>query len=274
MGFMDIVVYQEDKKTAYIIYEVKRPSFEDGLNQLKDYMGNKWCELGCWSNGSETVVLYRPYPEGFQTLERIPKIHEKIEDLFKIKKTLSDLKKDYNFKNIILVLQELVLANAGISVFRVVFRLLYTKLYDEKQARLRKDNEVNFLASHDPQVTFDRINKLFKDSMEEWPGIFAPNETIGLTPDHLQICISQMENLRFLDSNLRIMDEAFEFLMPEVSKTGMGQYFTPRYVIDMCVKMLNPKNGEYIVDPACGSGGFLIQTMNWVWQHDLTRARV
>jgi type I restriction enzyme M protein len=64
------------------------------------------------------------------------------------------------------------------------------------------------------------------------------------------------------------MDEAFEYLIPEVSKTGMGQYFTPRYVIDMCVKVLNPRNGEYIVDPACGSGGFLIQSMNWVWRND------
>lgn len=157
----------------------------------------------------------------------------------------------------------------GSACMQVIFRLIYAKLYDEKKARLRKDREVFFVTSHDPELTFDRINKLFGDSMKEWPGIFSPNETIGLTPNHLQICVSQIENLKFLDSKIRIMDEAFEYLMPEVSKTGMGQYFTPRYVIDMCVKMLNPKNGEYVIDPACGSGGFLIQTMNWVWKRDL-----
>ena len=155
------------------------------------------------------------------------------------------------------------------SVFRVIFRLLYAKLYDEKEAKLRKNKEVHFVVSHDPNVTFDRITKLFKDSIKEWPGIFTSDETIGLTQDHLQICVSQMENLKLLDTDIRVMDEAFEYLIPEVSKTGMGQYFTPRYVIDMCVKILNPRNGEYIIDPACGSGGFLIQSMNWVWRNDL-----
>ncbi len=269
MGFMDIVVYKPDKKTVYMIFETKRPKIKEGLTQLKDYMGNKWCELGIWSNGSETVVLHRPYPEGFETLERIPMVDEKPEDIYKVRKTLNDLKKDYNLKNIIHVLQELVLANAGVSVFRVIFKLLYAKLYDEKEAKIRKNKEVEFVVSHDPKVTFDKIIKLFKNSIKEWPGIFSLDETIELTPDHLQICVSQMENLKLLDADIRVMDEAFEYLIPEVSKTGMGQYFTPRYVIDMCVRMLNPGNGEYIIDPACGSGGFLIQSMNWVWRNDL-----
>jgi len=73
MGFMDIVVYKTDNKTVYMIFETKQPNIKEGLTQLKDYMGNKWCELGIWSNGSETVVLHRPYPEGFETLERIPR---------------------------------------------------------------------------------------------------------------------------------------------------------------------------------------------------------
>ena len=52
---------------------------------------------------------------------------------------------------------------------------------------------------------------------------------------------------------MRVMDDAFEYLMPSVAKKKNGQFFTPRYVIDMCVKMLNPKKREFVVDPACGS---------------------
>ena len=68
------------------------------------------------------------------------------------------------------------------------------------------------------------------------------------------------------------MDETFEYLMPDVAKAKQGQYFTPRYVIDMCVKMLNPKKNEYIIDPACGSAGFLVHAMQWVWDHNLKNA--
>jgi type I restriction enzyme M protein len=73
-----------------------------------------------------------------------------------------------------------------------------------------------------------------------------------------------VERIALLGANMRVMDDAFEYLMPSVAKKKNGQFFTPRYVIDMCVKMLNPKKREHVVDPACGSGGFLLHTMEWV----------
>ena len=54
-------------------------------------------------------------------------------------------------------------------------------------------------------------------------------------------------------------------MITEVSKGKKGQYFTPRHVVKMCVKMLDPKANEYIIDPACGSGGFILHTMYHVW---------
>jgi len=63
---------------------------------------------------------------------------------------------------------------------------------------------------------------------------------------------------------MRVMDDAFEYLITKVAKGEKGQFFTPRYVIDMCVKMLNPKKREYVIDPACGSSGFLLHSLNWV----------
>jgi len=52
------------------------------------------------------------------------------------------------------------------------------------------------------------------------------------------------------------MDDAFEYLLPTEAKKKKGQFFTPRYIIDMCIKMLNPKRNDYVIDPACGSAGF------------------
>ena len=68
-----------------------------------------------------------------------------------------------------------------------------------------------------------------------------------------------------MGSNLRIMDDAFEYLLPTEAKKKKGQFFTPRHVVEMCVRMLNPKRNEYVMDPACGSGGFLLHAMDWCY---------
>ncbi|WP_242063315.1 N-6 DNA methylase [Nostoc sp. FACHB-892] len=59
-----------------------------------------------------------------------------------------------------------------------------------------------------------------------------------------------------INSNLDVINEAFEYLINQSSKGDKGQYFTPRYAIDMCVKMLNPQEDEYMIDTAAGSSGF------------------
>ena len=71
-----------------------------------------------------------------------------------------------------------------------------------------------------------------------------------------------------MGSNLRIMDDAFEYLLPTEAKKKKGQFFTPRHVVEMCVRMLNPTRKEYVMDPSCGSGGFLLHAMDWCYPVD------
>ncbi|WP_299486042.1 N-6 DNA methylase [Acaryochloris sp. IP29b_bin.137] len=71
-----------------------------------------------------------------------------------------------------------------------------------------------------------------------------------------------------MGSNLRIMDDAFEYLLPTEAKKKKGQFFTPRHVVEMCVRMLNPTRKEYVMDPSCGSGGFLLHAMDWCYPAD------
>jgi len=269
----DIMIYQDDKETPYIVFELKKPKVEDGIDQLKSYLNSKGSPIGVWSNGNERVILYRPYPKKFENnLRAIPRVDQTIEDVLEERLTLEKLTSDYDLSERIKILEELVLANAGVDVFQEVFKLIYAKLYDEKEAKSRPDQEVYFRKTKDPKFTFDIVNRLFKESVFEWPGIFGPHDEILLSPEHLSICVSQLEDVRLLDSNLEIIDAAFEYLLPEVAKGKKGQYFTPRHVIDMAVKMLNPRDKEYIIDPAAGSGGFLIHAMQWVWSHDLKDA--
>lgn len=264
----DIIVYTDaTKETPKIIVECKKPKRKDGIEQLKSYMNAKGAPVAVWSNGSDSIILYRPYPAQFDdTLFDIPKRGQEPKDVLEAKKTLLQLKRDFNFKKIIQDLEELVLANSGKNEFNEIFKLIFAKIWDEKEAQEnRKGKIVEFSKSIDPEITYDRINMLFHKASEEWPGIFKEGEDIELTKRQLQVCIGPIEAVRLMGSNLRIMDDAFEYLLPTEAKKKKGQFFTPRHVVEMCVRMLNPKPTEYIMDPACGSGGFLLHAMDWCY---------
>jgi type I restriction enzyme M protein len=266
---IDIVVWNKTKNTPYIVIETKKPKEEEGLNQLKTYLAAEGAVIGVWSNGNTKVVLYRPWPKDYETLREIPKADQTVEDVIKEKVTLDKLRVDYDLKKIIETLEELVLAGSGADSFNEIFKLIYAKLYDEKEAVNRLDQEVLFRKSTDHNITYDTINQLFNDAKQEWPGIFEPHEKINLTPYHLSVCIGELEPIKLYGASLQIMDKAFEYLLTSIAKGSRGQYFTPRNVVDMAVKMLNPKRNETVIDPACGSGGFLIHTMWHVWQNEL-----
>jgi len=267
----DIIVYSDNtKETPKIIVECKKPKRKDGIEQLKSYMNAKGAPVAVWSNGSDSIIIYRPYPAQFDdTLFDIPKRDQAPKDVLETKKTLLQLKKDFNFKKIIQDMEELVLADSGKDEFNEIFKLIFAKIWDEKEAlENRKDKTVEFGKALDPDITFDRINGLFKKACEEWPGIFKENEDIELAKRHLQVCVGPIEGVRLMGSNLRIMDDAFEYLLPTEAKKKKGQFFTPRHVVEMCVRMLNPTQKEYVMDPSCGSGGFLLHAMDWCYPAD------
>ena len=259
----DIVVYKKDKITPYIVIEVKSPNEKKGIEQLKSYLNSEGCEIGVWSNGMKSTILYRIYPREFNdTLPDLPAADQTIDDLLEAKKTLNEYTTDKaDLKQIVESMEELVLANAGVDVFTEVFKLVYAKLYDEGEARLRDDQEIFFRKYRDPAKTYEVINDLFKKAIKKWPGTFHEQDNINLSEEHLSIVVGELEKARLFGSDLKIVDEAFEHLIPEVAKGKKGQYFTPRHVIAMAIKMLDPKPGEYIIDPAAGSGGFLIGAM-------------
>lgn len=274
----DIVLYKEDKITPFIIFELKQPNAKKAEEQLKSYLSAEGAEGGVWSNGIQKFILYRPYPKEYvTTLSDIPNVNQTWDDLFEEKRTYDKLKDKFDLTFIITRLEEMVLAQAGVNVFEEVFKLIYAKLYDEDQAKnVRPKGEVFFRQYKDTKKTYAVINEqLFKGAIKEWPNIFNPLSKIDLTPEQLQICVPFLEEVKFFGSGreeLEIIDRAFEHLIAEVSKGQKGQYFTPRNVIKMCVKILNPKEDEYIIDPACGSGGFLLHTMYLVWDNHLKNA--
>ena len=264
----DIAVYRDaTKETVKILFEIKQPKRKDGIAQLKSYLGANGNPIGVWSNGIDRLILYKPQNKDFDTLSEIPKVGEEEKDVLEVKRTLLQLKTSFNFKKIIQDLEELVLADSGVDEFNEIFKIIFAKIWDEKEAnenrRTRPNKEVLFKKFEDPELTYDTVNGLFNKACKEWQGVFEENEVIKLRKDHLQVCIGPVEPVRLMGSNLRIMDDAFEYLLPTEAKKKKGQFFTPRHVIEMCVRMLNPQDDEYVMDPSCGSAGFLLHAMEW-----------
>lgn len=277
----DIVIWNKDDPTAaYIIVECKKPKRSDGLEQLKSYCNAEGSPIGVWTNGGETIHLHRRDPNYYQNLPDIPRASQTLSEMLDERWTLDDLaehnvlvKEQTTLKKIILDMENLVLANAGVDAFEEVFKLIYAKLYDEAQAAQggKQKRYLQFrVGGATPSEFKQKINNLFDKAKAKWPGVFLDGERIDLTPEHLVTCGSYLENVKLFNSNLQVIDEAFEYLSVEVGKGKKGQYFTPRHVIDMAVKMLNPDIDEYIIDTAAGSCGFTVHSIFHVWGNEFT----
>jgi type I restriction enzyme M protein len=271
-GLADIVVLHDDLTHPYIIFEIKRPQRKAGLEQLKSYCNAEGAPIGVWSNGNEIIRLYREEPNIFVEIPRIPKYGETLKDILTERWTIKwleendELKKgNTTLKKILLDLEELVLGNAGVDPFEEIFKLIYAKLYDEWSGINNPSYQLQFfVGDRSPEEVKKAISDLLEGAKREWPGVFEPTDKIELRDEHLKVCVSFLEKVKLFNSNLQIIDEAFEYLIPQVSKKKEGQFFTPRPVVDMVVKMLNPKANEFVIDPACGSGGFLLHSVMWV----------
>jgi type I restriction enzyme M protein len=273
-GLADIVVLQEDLKHPYLIFEIIRPQRRQGLEQLKSYCNAEGAPIGVWSNGNEIIRLHREEPNIFVEIPRIPRNGETLKNVLTERWTLKWLEEHdelkqgkTTLKKILLDLEELVLGNAGVDPFEEIFKLIYAKLYDEWNGINNPRYQLQFfVGDRSPAQVKQAIKNLLSGAKRMWPGVFEPDpaDQIELRDEHLKVCVSFLEKIKLFNSNLQIVDDAFEYLIPQVAKKKEGQFFTPRPVIDMIVKMLNPKVTEFIIDPACGSGGFLLHSVMWI----------
>lgn len=271
----DIVVFDKQQTTSpYIIVELKKPKLKDGKEQLKSYCNATGAPIGVWSNGRQISYYHRKDPNYFEDLSMLPRADQKLSDILSERWKIADLiKKDKLvterklLKDLILEMEDEVLANAGVDVFEEVFKLIFTKLYDEMESGRKPDRNLEFRNYGDTETELkEKLQTLFDQAKGKWPGVFTEDAKILLTPSHLSVCVASLQDVKLFNSNLDVIDEAFEYLINKSSKGEKGQYFTPRYVIDMCVRMLNPKADEKMIDTAAGSCGFPVHTIFYVWQ--------
>lgn len=270
----DIVVYTNSTiKAPRIFIEVKKPNRKDGIDQLQVYMNATGCRLGMWSNGDPPhVYLLRNEPKqgqeeaSWRELRNIPRRTEELTDVDS-PITRGELEPVADFLSILKECEDNIKAHEGVIVFEEVFKLIFCKLYDERR-NLKNDASPAqfrvgvFEAASDARA---RIDLLFSDAKSQWAGVFDSGEVINLGDETLAFCVSALQKSYLLKSDADVLGAAFEVMINPNMKGEKGQYFTPRHVIDMCIDILSPQETETIFDPACGSGGFLVGAMDYVF---------
>ena len=273
---VDIAVFTDTERTddsLSIIVECKKKNRKDGRKQLEIYMTLSKAQLGVWFNGEERLYLYKRNEENghviFQEIPNIPKFGESIDDIGALKR--KDLIPTHNLKSTFKAIRNYLAANAvGATRDEVIaqqlINVIFCKIFDERWTA--PDAVVKFrvgVNDNDEQIK-DRIVELFKSVKAKYHEIFTEDDAITLDAPSIAYIVGELQNYCLLDAERDVLADAFETFIGHALKGGQGQFFTPRNVIRMMVDILEPKTTEMLIDPACGSGGFIIESLRYIWE--------
>lgn len=297
----DLVIFpvgvDHKQENALIVVEcksakIKSADKKDGVGQLQSYMAAcPSVTYGMWTNGVERFCYRRVDKAGQVHFEDVPDIpefgrDEEAEDrprFDQLKPATSDallfaFRRCHNY----------IAGNQGLQkpqAFWELLKLIFCKIHDE-----RHNDEVEFYAAanerhglNGPLKVQKRIENLFSQVKDDYPTIFKKSESVDLKPGVLAYLVSQLQMYSLLESDIDVKGRAYEEIVGSNLRGDRGEFFTPRNICRMAVAMIDPTEKQLILDPACGTGGFLITAMNQViekiraaelakWGNNITRA--
>jgi type I restriction enzyme M protein len=275
IGPADIVIFKDNRKTfdnIYLIVETKRKDKKDGIKQLKSYIDPTPAEGGVWFNGSEIAyvrAIRKPpsYTPELVEWRNIPKKGQSWEEIGKYK-TGNELIPAKNLKSIFKIIYYHLYTNSNLPraerLGGEMTRLIFCKIYDEMHNF--KDLKFKAGAEESDEKVAERIKGLFGKVKTEYRDVFEEDEKLLLDAKSIAYVASQLQNYSLLKTDKDAVGDAFEVFIGPALRGEKGQFFTPRNVVRLCVEMLNLKHDEKVIDPACGSGGFLIVALEHVWK--------
>ncbi len=274
----DIAIYRDktgrdQARDILGLVETKSPTEQTGQDQLKSYMTATSATWAVWTNGPAIEYFCKPPGQAAVldgVLNNIPVRGQSLEDVGKL--TREDLK-PYSAASLKIVFRRILntlYANTNISrrekLGNEMIKLIFAKIRDEQTYPNRPPSfRVGF--NERPEEVKKRIVTLFKAVVSELSDdeVFDPHETITLDAKGVAWVVGQLERGSLTDTHTDVVGDAFEVFAESKLVGEKGEFFTPRNVIDVAVKLIAPKPEETVCDPACGSGGFLISAMRHVW---------
>lgn len=272
----DIVVYNtpeacasNDQGNVYLIAEVKAPTINDSDGQLNSYLSATSAQGGLWTNGNRIDFFRKEVATGsIVPWLGIPKFEQAWDSIGKYKK--SDL--------IVPVDLKLAFRRCHNAIYRTgidsedialdMVRIILSKIEDESSVKEECDFHITkeeFDNEHSRDLACTRVRKLFYAVRDRYKDVFTPTEEITASNAQLAVVIAQLQQYSFMDSPHDVIGTAYEVYVASHLKGERGQYFTNRLVVNMMVKMASPTEKDIILDPACGSGGFILASMNYIF---------
>ena len=233
-----------------------------GLNDGREQV------FGAWTNGGEMEFRMRTFhkrtgmPE-FTPLTDIPGPEESLEDLESAERRPLRIASGDSLLRTFKRCHDYLYGNQSMRGDRAFWQLLYlifAKILDEQQSRRTFFVGATEANTADGQKRVaKRIKDLFEDAKtKEYKDVFDGSERIELNDRALTYIAGEIGRYSLLSTDTDAKGMAYEAITSTTLKRERGQFFTPRNVIRMMVEMLDPKPGEKVLDPACGSGGFLV----------------
>ena len=268
----DIAILEEGKVKIFV--ETKKEEItiddsEEGVGQLENYMSlNPDVKWGIWTNGIDKIFVEKIYSPGvgFKECFNVPS-----KGFYSISEEIKhdDLKSDVDLKRIFKNLRAYISTHSvGITrdeaIAEEIIKLVLCKTYDEKFTQ-----KGEFLQFHsyndDPKLTFTKISEIYNQVKNKYDEVFNQQDELKLEYESVSYVVNQLQSLSLLNAERNVISDAFETIIGSSLKGSQGQFFTPKNVIKLVVEVVKPTKRDKLLDPACGSGGFLVESMLHVW---------
>lgn len=273
---VDLVIFDSDEHAGEWdhvlgIFEFKAPNIDDGISQLITYLSHEpLARYGYWTNGKDSVAVYR-LADGNYDMVKHAELPKPTDNLYRRGKspltfrslnvpTEESLHKIFN-KLLGVIVAEDPIATRPEQRLNELANLLIVKLESDKLGSSVPDAELLFQLGETPQHTASEINSFFVDTKKTRRELFSENDkdVISLSPQSIHKAVLELQDVNLKNVSHSALSVAFQVFREANLKLGDGQYFTPHRVIEAGVKMLDLATSDKVIDPTCGTGGFLYE---------------
>jgi len=148
------------------------------------------------------------------------------------------------------------------AAFSEMCKLIFVKIADEKDTDQGEPYTFQITTGEDDLTLGKRIRRLYESHRERDAEVF--NEEIKVTDSKIATVVAHLESLSLSETDLDTKGVAFETFQRNYFTGDAGQYFTPRELVEFCVQMTTPTAKDHVLDPCCGTGGFLLHALDAV----------
>lgn len=251
----------------------KREDKADGVGQLKSYMSACLnAEHGMWTNGDDRACYVKGSDQAKQIF--LDAIDIPARGNKKAEAPTREILRPATGDNLLFAFRRChnyIAGNQGLQkpeAFWELLKVIFCKIEDERSGT----ETLQFYVSQNERASMSlqgrvksRLEKLFAEQVvKRYPTIFKQTERLEMIPAVLAYVVAELQQYSLLDSPVDVKGVAYEEVVGSNLRGDRGEFFTPRNACRMAVRMLDPGLGERLLDPACGTGGFLITAMNHV----------